>query len=215
MPSRARAAQLSSSKPHHTVGQLVRGALTASSLFHFSSRAKHQPRSSSPDLHRGVIFRHSRWKAGAKKSLDQAAGKQSLARQEGAGGGIQGALPACSHRGSFLCHTSLASQKQPPKGKTLARLPVHARMVEGPGAELGAGQERAEVAVGGEELARASHETPAQGGCPLQRSHQSLAFVPVHCWWEQWEDGAAEGGRSAWRGAAMLQHMGKVLQGGD
>lgn len=131
-----------------------------------------QPRSSSPDLHRGVIFRHCRWEAGAKKSLDQAAGKQSLARQEGARGWIRGALPACSHRGSFLCHTSLASQKQPPKGKTLARLPMHARTVEGPGAELGAGQEKAELAVGEEELPRASHETPARGDVPC-RGHTS------------------------------------------
>lgn len=83
------------------------GAPTASSLLHFSSKAELQPRSSSPDLRTGVIFRQM------GLCLAPSAGKRRLGRQEGAGGWLPGALPARSHRGSFL----RPQQKERPRGQ--------------------------------------------------------------------------------------------------
>lgn len=212
MPSKAGATQHSSSKPQHTTGQLVQEAPTASSLFHFSSRAELQPRSSSPDLHRGVIFRHRRQEAGAKKSLDPAAGKQTLARQERAGGWIRGALPACSHRGSFLCHHQLPRNGCPRGRRSLARLCTQGRR-RGPVSSRG--QDRRGQRWRWEERSFQEHPVrPQPGAMSLAEATPVTGFCP-HPLLVGAAGGGGCGGRQLGKGLRCCGMWGRVLQGED
>jgi len=63
------------------------------------------------------------------------------------------------------------------------------------------------VAVGGEELPRASRETPTWGDDPHGGHTSHWLLSPSSDGGSS--DGAAGGGRLAWQGAAILRHAGK------
>lgn len=91
---------------------------------------------------------------GTKKSLGPAAGKRRLGGQEGAAGWVRGALPACSHRGSFLCPSRGFPERAAPGSAPGAR---EERGAAPGGAGQGGGGTR-----GASRAPRASRETPAR-----------------------------------------------------
>lgn len=133
------------------------GAPTASSFLHFPSRAELQPRSSSPDLRTGVIFR----RRGGQEELGPS-GRKAALRRAGRSRRVGTRSPPCL---------------QPPR-----LLPLSPAERAAPGKALpGAGHGRAEPGVRGRRAAsRASRalsrETPARG--MSRRGHSSHGNCP-------------------------------------